>query len=323
MKDTDYAFAVAKIRANENSLLSSSAVDSLLNEPSFERAVSVLRSLGWLESEKDVDVSKAVDMQNRKLWNLLYESVPDKEELKILTVINDFFNVKAALKCMLTNEDPERLYVFPTSLDLEKLTENINSHSFEKLDEKLSECAKEAYEAACRTESGQSADIIVDAAALSYIMAEAKKTDCGLLREILEFICDSTNMKIAFRCARTGKDISFTETAVAECAKLERKELCEKAVRGEKELLSYLETTDYSHGAALLSKSTTAFEKWCDDTVTEISKKAKYMFFGFEPICAYYYAKTAEIKTVRVILSGKKSGVPADIIRERVRALYV
>ena len=323
MKDTDYAFAVAKIRANEKSLLTSSQVESLLDEPSFERVVSVLRSLGWLESEKNVDISGVVDAQNRKLWQLLHESVPDKGKLRILTVINDFFNVKAALKCMLTGEDPERLYVFPTSIELEKLTENIMSHSFEKLDEMFSECAKEAYEAACRTESGQSADIIVDAAALSYIMAEAKKTDCGLLREILEFICDSTNMKIAFRCARTGKDISFTETAIAPCAKLDRGVLCEKAIKGEGELLAYLETTDYSKGAALLSKSTTAFEKWCDDTVTEISKKAKYIFFGFEPICAYYYAKTAEIKTVRVILSGKKSGVEADVIRERVRALYV
>lgn len=323
MKDTDYAFSVAKIRANENRLLTGAQVNSLVDESSFERVAASLHSLGWLENEKDVDISKAVKAQNKMLWNILRESVPNKEELKVLTILNDFFNVKAALKCMLTEQDPEKLYTEPTSLDLEKLTESIKAHSFERLEGTLGECAKEAYEAACRTESGQSADIIIDSAALSFLLNEAKNSKSELLTEIFEFICDSTNMKIAFRCAKTNKDISFCEAAIAPCARLDRKKLCESTVKGEKELYAYLETTAYSKGAALLSKSTTAFEKWCDDTVTEISKKAKYIFFGFEPIAAYYFAKTAEIKTVRVILSGKKSGVPAEIIKERVRALYV
>ena len=88
-------------------------------------------------------------------------------------------------------------------------------------------------------------------------------------------------------------------------------------------MLAHLSGTPYAAGAALLQKSTTAFEKWCDDSVTDMVKRAKYVFFGFEPILAYYYAKVAEIKSVRIILSGKQSGVPIETIKERVRALYV
>ena len=73
----------------------------------------------------------------------------------------------------------------------------------------------------------------------------------------------------------------------------------------------------------LTSEGKVAFEKWCDDSVIELCKGAKYEFFGFAPIAAYYFAKTTEIKTVRIVLSAKLAGVPNEIIRERVRDLYV
>ena len=38
---------------------------------------------------------------------------------------------------------------------------------------------------------------------------------------------------------------------------------------------------------------------------------------------AYVIARQNEIKTVRIILSGKRSDLPDDSIRERVREMYV
>ena len=55
----------------------------------------------------------------------------------------------------------------------------------------------------------------------------------------------------------------------------------------------------------------------------ECVNKAKYTAFGIDPIIAYYVARDAEIKTVRIVLSAKINNLPADVIRERVRTLYV
>ena len=159
--------------------------------------------------------------------------------------------------------------------------------------------------------------------ALQCLYRQAEETDCDLLSQMLLFICDSTNIKIAVRCARTKKDLSFTRLAVGPCDKLDRDALCLAAVQGEAALLEYLHATPYRDGAAALKKSTTAFEKWCDDSLVALCREAKYTFFGFEPIAAYYFAKTTEIKAVRIVLCAKQSGVATDIIRERVRALYV
>ncbi|MBQ4364720.1 MAG: V-type ATPase subunit [Clostridia bacterium] len=322
MRETDYAYAVARIRANEGKLLTTAMLDELVAAPSFDRALALLRSHGWAE-EGVTDVSALVAAQNERLWTLLQESVPDREELQVLTSLNDFYNLKAALKCMLTNVDPAPYYVQPTMLDLGLLTDAMRRHAFEKLPPSLADCAREAYETATRTESGQSADVIIDAAALACLSKQADETESALLAKILRFICDSTNIKIAVRCARTGKDLSFTQSAVGPCCGFDRDGLCAAAVQGESALLGWLYATPYRDGVTALQRSTTAFEKWCDDSIVALCREAKYLFFGFEPIAAYYFAKSAEIKAVRIVLSAKLSGVPAETIRERVRDLYV
>ena len=49
----------------------------------------------------------------------------------------------------------------------------------------------------------------------------------------------------------------------------------------------------------------------------------KYNAFTIGPVVAYVIARQNEIKTVRIILSGKLNDLPDDSIRERVREMYV
>ena len=55
----------------------------------------------------------------------------------------------------------------------------------------------------------------------------------------------------------------------------------------------------------------------------EYIKKAKLLCFGFEPILAFLIGKEYELQAVRIILSGKINGVPVEIIKERLRDMYV
>ena len=64
-------------------------------------------------------------------------------------------------------------------------------------------------------------------------------------------------------------------------------------------------------------------DKWIDETIVDLVKKSRYEFFGFAPVCGYYYSMLAEIKTVKTILSCKESGFSEDLIRERVGKLNV
>ena len=65
------------------------------------------------------------------------------------------------------------------------------------------------------------------------------------------------------------------------------------------------------------------FERWCDNQVIEAMKPQKHNPFSVGPLVAYALARENEIKTVRIILSGKRTGMPEASIRERVREMYV
>ena len=51
-------------------------------------------------------------------------------------------------------------------------------------------------------------------------------------------------------------------------------------------------------------------------------KPEKYNSFTIGPILAYVIARENEIKTVKIILSGKLNGFDNQFIKERVRVMY-
>ena len=320
MRDTDYAYCVARIRANERYLLKEKDLSELLECKSFDSAIDYLIGKKWI-SEKG-EISDCVKYQSEKLWQLLSESVPDKKELDILCTVNDFFNIKAAVKCHFTGKDPNAYYIKPTTLNLDELTGKVSDHKFSSIGGTKGRCAQESYKTACLTENGQNADIIIDRACIDEIRNYAKEKS-GVTGEICSFLCDTANIKIAFRCAHTQKKKDFTETAIGECSLLSRKTLIEKTLSGIDALCEYLAKTSYSEGAEIYLSSSAEYEKWCDNKIIAIAKKSGFTAFGFDPVCAYYYAKLTEMKSVRIILTGIKSGADKSEIKERVRALYV
>lgn len=320
MRDTDYAYSVARIRANERYLLKEKDLLELMECKSFDSAISYLMDKRWIAQKGEI--SDCVRYQSEKLWQLLSECVPDKKELVVLCIVNDFFNIKAAIKCHFTGKDPSAYYVSPTTLNLDELTEKVESHKFSAIEGAKGKCAEESYKTACLTENGQNADIIVDRACIDEIRSYAKEKN-GITAEICGFLCDTANIKIAFRCARTNKKKDFTETAIGECSALSRDDLVKATLGGEEALSEYLAKTPYREGAEIYLTCAAKYEKWCDNKIITIAKKSLFTAFGFDPICAYYYAKLTEIKSVRIILTGLKSGADKSEIKERVRALYV
>ena len=81
MRDTDYAYCVARIRANERYLLGEKDIAELLDCKSFDRAMQYLVDKKWIEQADDI--TACIKYQSKKLWQLLSESVPDKKELDI------------------------------------------------------------------------------------------------------------------------------------------------------------------------------------------------------------------------------------------------
>ena len=74
---------------------------------------------------------------------------------------------------------------------------------------------------------------------------------------------------------------------------------------------------------ALKGGALTDFEKRCDDAVGDYLAGAQFVPFGEAPLLGYLAARETEYTNLRILLLGRSMGLPADVIRSRLRASYV
>ena len=320
MKDTRYAYCVARIRALENKLLTNQDISALINQHSYDAALGWLFQKGYSSAGDNAD--SIIKNHGEQLNKVLEESAPDKKELDVLYLLNDYFNLKALVKCIAQNINPEGYFIYPTTINLSNFNGNDIENIFSFLKDKYKAVAEEAYNMAVKAENGKFSDLIVDRAAIDALGAYSEEKNSGLLGEICAFQGDTANIKIALRCAAIGQDEEYLNAAIGKCNKLDREKLIKACVSGVDTLQQYLEMTRYKKGIEIYLSSPSAFEKWCDDEIIKITSSAVYTSFGFAPVVSYYYRKNLEIKTVRMILSALKSDIDREIIKERVRKLY-
>lgn len=318
MKDTNYAFSVARLRALENKLLTANDIFALIDQKSYDSAVEFLSQKGY--DCNSIELEDIIRSESLQLQKSLEQSIPDKSELHSLYIINDYFNLKAIVKCAVLSVDCEKYLTYPTTIKSGKSSKS--DEMFDFLSEDYRRIALEAYDIAIKTGNGKFCDSVIDAAtinALSKVSSLKKKAVSG---DICGFLADTANIKIAFRCIETNQDESFIRQSVGKCSKLRTDKLIENTISGKEALLDYLAMTEYKSGASIYSNNPSDFDKWCDNKLIEMTKQAIYTSFGFDPIVSYYYRKNLEIKTVRMILNALKSDTDKNIIKERVRDFY-
>lgn len=323
MRDTDYAYGVARVRANENTLLSITDIEQLIAAPGYQDALRILADNGWQTPDGGADYSAMLDYENRKTWQLLSEAVPDISVFDALIITNDFHNLKAALKTTFSVGDASKYFLEPSVFPSELIAEAIDTKKYEILPNCLHVPAEEAYDAIVRLASGRLADIIIDTAALNTRLRMSKESGSTLILDISRLICAASNIKTAVRCEKIGKDSEFMKKAMCESDMLDVDTLIASALAGESELISYISTTPLAAATEYLKSGIASFEKWCDESIIETVQSAKFTAFGPDPIIAYYIHKDAEIKNARIILSAKLNSIPAETIKKRVRDVYV
>ena len=87
--------------------------------------------------------------------------------------------------------------------------------------------------------------------------------------------------------------------------------------------MDFLSSAGFAEAAEALEKSPSAFERWCDNMQIRAVKPQKYEVCSVGPLVAYVLARQNEIKTARIVLSGKENNLSEEDIRERTREMYV
>ena len=320
--EMEYTYGVARIRSLESELFSDETMSALLMCNSYDECMNFLRDRGWGNGNPEQTLEEMLQEETAKAQQVLKELVEDESSVAILTINDEFHNLKAAIKQVCTEDETENIFYAHTKLDPEFLKECIRQGDFGRLPQNMSGVAKEATEILLRTGSGQLCDIIIDRAALEAVRTAGLKAENSLIKKYADIQVTIADIKIAVRCASTGKDSRFVEKCVVPCEGISITDLISSVDNGLEGVCSYLENAGYADAVKALNVSKSVFECWCDNKIIEYIKPEKYNSFSIGPIVAYVVARQIEIKTVKIILSGKLNNFDNKFIKERVRLMY-
>lgn len=324
MSKTKYTYAVARIRALEVSLLTNAVIEQLLACKSAEQALQLLVEKGWGDlTAGTLDADEVLNKEEEKMWQTIREVAPDMHVFDVLSLPKLYHNLKAAIKEVCTEVENKNIFYDDCEIPGEEMFALVQNKEFDKLPGNMSATAREAFDTLLHTRDGQLCDLIIDHATLEAMLEAGKKSGEKIIEEYAQTAVAIADIKIAVRSQKTGKNAEFMKKAMVNCSEINVDQLTQAALAGVEEIAQYLEGTSYREGADALRISPSAFERWCDNKMTDSMRSQKYESFSVGPLLAYLLARQNEIKTVRIILTGKQNEFPDEAIRERIREMYV
>ncbi len=317
-----YTYQVARIRYRENSLLTRQDIDSLMSAKDYDDCLRLLFDKG-LGTSNEKTTEELLSVENEKLWDYIKELLKDLTPLNVLFYQTDYNNLKAAIKAVVTDASTDGIYSFGGSLEPEFIEKCVKENDFTSLPKHMVAPAKKAYKTLLQTSDGQICDMSIDKACLDAMADTAEENEDETVKAYVNLRCAISDIKIAVRCQKTNKSLDFIKESLAKCKTLDVNALAIAAAKSEDDLMAFLSVSKYSDCVEHLKEGNLSFEKWCDNKLMALIKKQKVNPFTIGPILAYVVARQNEMSAIKIVMSGKLNGLDDEMIRERLRDMYV
>ena len=191
------------------------------------------------------------------------------------------------------------------SIPKEEMAEMVRKREFLGMTVEMRGAVEDAIEQFARSQDPQEIDIRLDRACYKDMYQAAEESGNDFLKGYVRLLIDTLNVNAFVRLKEVGKPAAFFKRVF-----LEGGDLDESGVERE--------------ASNVLTKvGPKGVEKYLEDQRMDYVKDALYVPFGIEPIVGYLRAKEAEVKDLRMILTGKVSGMDGEAIKERLRETYV
>lgn len=330
IKDTDYLAISARIRAMENGLLTRERMEQVLEARSDDEAVKILQECGYpeLDATNPEAMDAALSAAREATLSDLGDSAPDPRYIDIFKLKYDYHNVKAVLKADAMGIDPDHMLVDMGRLSAAELKEAVQTGELENLPVRLACAVEEAKEVLDTTRDPQLSDIVLDRWCYRDMDDVAEATGSDFLRGYVKAQIDAANLRSLIRTLRMGKNADFLKGVLFSGGDVSEDAILAVSAGGGSGLMELYETTRFKAAAeagaeALTGGALTNFEKLCDDAVCDYLAGAQFVPFGEAPLLGYLAARETEYTNLRILLLGRSTGLPADVIRSRLRVSYV
>ena len=180
-----------------------------------------------------------------------------------------------------------------------------------------------------KTKDPQRIDIILDKYMYEEMYNVANELGDSYTIEYVKKNIDLTNILTFLRLKKQKKEKEFLKEVILHHGNIDV-DIYENYYNDSVDnFVNRISHTDYydilSAGIEEYNKSgkLSTIEMLRDNFIMNYIKNAKYISFGIEPLIAYVYAKENEIKAIRIIMVGKLNNIEPEVIKGRLRDIYV
>ncbi len=293
----------------------------------FAAATQLLTACGYpeLAGASDAALEQAFVSRREAVLNEMERFTPEKNLVLAFRLKYDYHNAKVLVKSETAEQDAARLLSACGRVAPQVLTEAFYGDSWEKIPSPLAAAIRQAKTTLARTGDPQMSDMGLDQAYFAELLALTGTLSTGFYTGYVRLSIDVANLRSAVRCVRGGMNEAVLKASLIEGGTVSRDRILRSAygdgVTGlftDRAMQACAELGQRSIEGAPLA----AFERACDDALMRYLTGAKLVAYGPDVAVAYLAALEGEIVAVRMVLLGKRSGLSADALRERLRDSY-
>ncbi len=323
-KQKIYPFAVAAVRSMENKLLSKQKLMQMAEAKSAEEAMRILADSEYGKTQvKDVhDFEEMISAHLEETYTAVDGLIPSEKFIDIFLYKNDYHNLKVLIKEEISKQSGAKYLIRGGTIDIETLRRCFRERDYANMPNIKGTAINEAIEKYAKTKNGQYIDMILDQACFSSMAEAAERLGNPYVSKYVSLLADLTNLKMFLRVKEMGRAYQVFSEAYVPGGSI-KEDVFSRAFQSDNPASSLKETSFGALCDQYMGAGFTVFEKACDDYLMEYVKDAKYKTLTPEPVMGYILAKETEAKSVRIIMTCKLHDIPPEIIKERVREVYV
>lgn len=321
--------SIARLRVIEKRLLTREAVSRLAAAKDYEECLKILSESGYgMKSDPD-EPDRAEAMIRAELgeaYSVTEELMPKHfaPVLEVFRMRHDITNIKLLYKLRLLGAELDKAELgFGGIYDGDKLKAAVKKGDYSMLPKTIAAALEELDVDTYRSADPQAVSVKLDGAYMKYAMGLKNQ----FVKKYFSALADFTNLIAILRDVPDERLLPAGDYSAAELKRFrealsDSKEKAAALLKSPLEISEVKERIRAAFSEYLKTGAVAPVEKARDEYLIGLASGNRSDIDSPAPIVGYLLAREREAEVVRLILTAKRSGIPASVIEERSMALY-
>jgi ATP synthase, subunit C len=306
MNRNDFILPVSMIKVQEKKLLSEDKLIKMLETNSFKEILRILNDTDYSYSiatiTRDDEYEKIINGELERVFKFTREISKNNQEIVDLAALKyEYQNLKLLLKDKGNILDE---YNISTGIiDKEEIMNNFNEvKKYKDLKE------------AC---------IELDKMYLKHLLKLAISTNIPLFIDYSKISIDRYNVLTFLRLKKQNRNVDYLDDILVDGGNICKEDLIKSYFTNTYLPLFKKKIETKSWETFEKNEDILEIEKVFDNMIISLVKEYKNVTIGPEPIFTYIIAKEYEFKALRLIMSAKLNDIDIELVKSRLRGVYV